>query len=256
MKKLSVILPVFNQEKYLEETLNSLVEQKKWDWQESEIILIDDGSDDKSVEIAKSFQKKLPIKIIKHKKNLGLAKSLNEGLRLTNGKFVARMDGDDLAMSWRFWRQVDFLEKHTDIDLLGGFIQSFNDNGWRGQVDILPRSDREIKRTMLFYCALMHPTVMWRASWQKKVNFSYVEDVEWQGAEDYITWIKYIDKTKMANLAEVLIRYRCHSEQISYQLAEKQQRLTKKIKWIAREKWMKDLIEEFREKLKKYFRRS
>ena len=245
MKKVSVILPVFNQEKYLGEALESLVKQEKWgreeagerSWRKGEIIIINDGSSDKTREIIVSFRDKLPIKLIEHEENLGLAKSLNEGLATAQGEFIARMDGDDKMTSDRLRRELDFLEKNKEIDLVGGRIRIFNENGYGGEAKLLPQNDQEIKRAMLSYCALMHPTLMWRRSWQEKVGFHYLEDECWRGAEDYATWLYFLDKMTLANLPEILLDYRQHQEQVSYKLAKRQKRLTRKLKWRARIKY-------------------
>lgn len=266
-KLLSVILPLYNQAEFLDECLASLYDQKNFSWQNSEIILMNDGSDDNPEKILIKWQKKLPLIIINHQENLGLIKSLNKALKITQGKYIARMDADDIACDDRLITQINYLEKNPEVDLLGGEILEFKtinnqncsnlsinkkncsnkiknsisfENQFTNQKtqiinkSVLPSSNQEIKKHLFFYCPLMHPTLMWRQTWQKRTNFSYPEKIKLadqsfshlSSCEDYSTWIYYANKTCFANLNKILIYHRCHNQQTSHLHKKKQVQLT------------------------------
>ena len=266
-KLLSVILPLYNQAEFLDECLASLYDQKNFSWQNSEIILMNDGSDDNPEKILIKWQKKLPLIIINHQENLGLIKSLNKALKITQGKYIARMDADDIACDDRLITQINYLEKNPEVDLLGGEILEFKtinnqncsnlsinkkncsnkiknsisfENQFTNQKtqiinkSVLPSSNQEIKKHLFFYCPLMHPTLMWRQTWQKRTNFSYPEKIKLadqsfshlSSCEDYSTWIYYANKTCFANLNKILIYHSCHNQHTSHLHKKKQVQLT------------------------------
>ena len=121
--KISVLMSTYNGKIYLKDCMNSILKQthKKF-----EFIIIEDGSKDKSLNIIKSFNDKR-IKLIINKKNIGLSKSLNKGLKIATGKYIARIDADDISKKNRLKYQLDYLEKNKDIGVLGTDIVIINE---------------------------------------------------------------------------------------------------------------------------------
>lgn len=120
----SVVMPVFNAEKYLFEALSSIVNQS---YQNLEIIVVDDASTDSSVSIVESFSD-TRIKLFKNESNLKIVKTLNFALTKVNGEYIARMDADDISHPERIRKQVEFLEKNRGIDILGTNIWVIDQN--------------------------------------------------------------------------------------------------------------------------------
>ncbi|MGB1216791.1 MAG: glycosyltransferase family 2 protein, partial [Saprospiraceae bacterium] len=122
----SVIMPVYNGGTYLHTAIQSILHQKFSDF---EFIIINDGSSDNSLEIIESFEDKR-IKCISFEQNQGIVAALNKGVESSKGKYIARMDADDISHPERLGKQVDFLEKRTEIGIVGtgAFIFSINKN--------------------------------------------------------------------------------------------------------------------------------
>lgn len=203
--QVSVILPVYNGEKYLGEAIDSLLKQTYTDF---ELLIICEPSPDNSLSIAQSYTDKRCC-IIQNRKRLGLVGSLNKGIRLAKGKYIARMDCDDICVPERLEKQVNFLNKYKRVGICGTGIKRFGVGGecyWKP-----PLLHEEIKATLLFESALAHPTVMFR-----KDIFEKGEDVyspSYKEAEDYELWVRFIDKTEIVNIDEYLVKYRVHSTQ-------------------------------------------
>ena len=113
--KLTVLMPVYNAEKYLKPALESILNQTYKDF---EFLIIDDGSTDKSLEIIKSYNDSR-IRLIGHEQNQKLIATLNEGIKLAQGEYIARMDADDISAPERLQKQMEFLEKHPATVVLG-----------------------------------------------------------------------------------------------------------------------------------------
>jgi glycosyltransferase involved in cell wall biosynthesis len=214
MPKVSVLLPVYNCEKYISETIQSLLNQT---FEDFEILVIDDCSKDSTIEIVESFDDKR-IQLFKKEKNTGYTNSLNYAISIAKGEYIARMDGDDICMPNRFEKQVEFLDANTNIILCGSAIQII------GQNTILrhPSSHDEIKVKLCFGNAFYHPSVMGRISVFKE-NAYYSQ---FEPAEDYNLWTRLVFKGELANLEEVLLLYRVHNEQISQQKKNIQEKNT------------------------------
>lgn len=219
---ISVALPVYNGERYLAEAIDSILAQTHVDF---ELIILDDGSTDASLDILRSYEKRdARIRFI-YRENKGLVVTLNEIIDLAKGKWIARMDQDDIAMPQRFEKQLQWLEQ-TNADICGSWVQFFGTSDQR----ILkhPCSDAAIKMTLLFGSPLAHPTVFMKTELIKKLRY----DPVWDKAEDYDLWER-ADRAgwKMTNIPEVLLSYRQHEAQISSATSIKQQELTQKIRY-------------------------
>ena len=199
---ISVVLPVYNGANYLAESIESILGQTFTDF---ELILIDDASTDHSLEVAASYRDRRLI-IIRNEENLGLIGTLNKGLGMARGEFIARMDQDDIAFPERFSRQVNFLRRHHDVGLCGSHVIAFDHEGeryWR-----YPERDDDIRCRLLFSATFAHPSVMYRRTLITQNDICY--DERFPHAEDYAFWIQCMPHCKMANIGEPLLRYRLH----------------------------------------------
>ncbi len=203
MITVSVILPVYNCELYIKEAVDSVLNQTFSDF---ELIIIDDCSTDSTMTIVKSY-KDSRIKLIEKEKNSGYTDSLNMAIKLAKGKYIARMDGDDICLPERFQIQVKFLEDNPEIILCGGAIQII------GTEEVLqhPSNYDEIKVKLCFGNSFYHPTIMAK----KEILLENSYDKNFEPAEDYDLWTRLVSLGELANLEEVLLLYRFHENQIS-----------------------------------------
>lgn len=209
-------MPVFNGEKYLTQAINSILRQT---YQNFEFLIIDDGSTDKSIKIIKAF-KDPRIRLVRNKKNFGLIKTLNKGISLARGEYIARMDCDDVSLSKRLEKQVEFMDQHPDIGVCGTAVKLIgNKVKW-----YFPADHDHLKCQLLFTNTIAHPTTMIR----KKV-LNNIKYEKYEHAEDYHLWVTLSNKTKLTNLPEVLLKYRQHPKQVSNKFKSKQQATTQRI---------------------------
>lgn len=209
---ISVVMPCYNREKYVVEAIESILNQTYTNF---EFIIIDDCSTDNTFEIVKEYAKKdNRILALKNDKNYCYVHSLNKGIEIAKGKYIARMDDDDISLPERFEKQVEFLEKNEDIIVLGTFIEIFSDdmkkyNSW------IEETEPEVLKILInFFNPICHPSVMIRKSFleEKKLNYSK----EFEFSEEYYLWNQIIEKDgKIANLPDILLKYRRHYKRIS-----------------------------------------
>jgi glycosyltransferase involved in cell wall biosynthesis len=208
---ISVVMSVYNGAKFLGQAVDSILNQSYRDF---EFLIIDDGSEDRSSEILEGFrQKDSRIRILRQE-NRGLIESLNRGCELARGLYIARMDADDVAGKKRLELQVAFLMEHPQIGLLGGAVNIIDVEGRILRSTSNPCSDAEIREALPNDCPFWHPTVMMRkdifeaAGGYRKVVVH---------AEDYDLWLRISEVCEMANLRDVLVSYRLHSNQVTTQ---------------------------------------
>lgn len=204
---ITVLMPVYNGAKYLIAAVDSILNQS---FPNFEFLIIDDGSSDETADLLKSY-KDPRVKILKHDKNRGFAYSLNEGIKLAMGKYIARMDVDDISLPDRLYEQIKYLDNHSEVDIIGSSakrIGVIKKSFW-----MPPLTHNEIKATLLFESSFAHPTVMVRNKLCKMASFKYIG--KYRPAEDYELWSRIADVAKMGNLKQVLLFYRIHSSQDS-----------------------------------------
>jgi glycosyltransferase involved in cell wall biosynthesis len=224
---ISVILPVFNGEKYIKEAIESILLQSFTNF---ELVIIDDGSTDKSLEIIKSFSDDR-IKVLRNESNSGLIYSLNRGLSEAKGKYVARMDADDIACPERLRTQFEFMENNPDIGLCGTFVKRFGSILRRGLLKV-PVENDEIKANSLFFCSFVHPTVMFRRELILKHGLNYSED--FKGTEDYNLWVEMIGKgVRTANIPKLLLKYRVSDFSVSGNIFFNKEKFAERLKLIS-----------------------
>lgn len=202
----SVIMPVYNAEKYLKEAIDSILSQTFSDF---EFLIFNDGSTDSSGEIIKSYKDDRII-LAYDGANQGYVAHLNEGIRIAKGKYIARMDADDIALPERLTKQVSFMENNPDCVLCGSLIETFGEG--KRLVD-LPAEDWEIRLKMLYITPFAHPAVMIRTTTLQEHKLYY--NVSVMPAEDYDLWIHLLDYGKVHNINEPLLKYRLHNNNIS-----------------------------------------
>jgi glycosyltransferase involved in cell wall biosynthesis len=206
--EISVVMSVFNDERFLNETLCSILNQT---FENFEFIIINDGSSDKSVDIIKTYQKiDNRIKLIHNERNLGLIISLNRGLRVANGKYIARMDADDIALKERFEIQYNFLEKNIAIFLVGTHVEIIDETGAKLSVLRYAIGSEKISKLLPTQNCIVHPTIMFR---NNKKHF--YRDKMWY-TEDYDFYLNCITAgEKLENIPQVLLKYRRNAASIS-----------------------------------------
>jgi glycosyltransferase involved in cell wall biosynthesis len=212
----SVVMSVYNGEKYLGQAINSILNQT---YSNFEFIIINDGSTDRTKEILESYTDSR-IKII-HQKNMGLIGSLNRGLSLSKGKYIARQDADDAAFEHRFEEQIRFLENSPETVLVGSSCSQINEEGEEIGIVHYPTTDTEIRWKLLFKNPFWHPTIMIRADILRREGLQYDDRALY--VEDYDLWSRTTQYGKCANIKMPLIQYRIHSKQITRQYREEQE---------------------------------
>lgn len=219
MPVISVIMPVYNtKEKFLREAVESILNQTFTDF---EFIIINDGSDSITEDIILSY-KDLRIKYLKNEQNLGIVQSLNKAVKTAKGKYIARMDADDISMPHRLEKQYEFMENHPQCGVCGTYVTAFGN----GNELLSPPSEPEIlKLTLLFKKnCIAHPTVLIRRKVLEEYSFQYNEEDTY--AEDYGLWLRLLGKVKLYNIRESLLNYRVHDSNISKVYRKPQQRMT------------------------------
>lgn len=202
----SVVMSVYNADRFLREAVESILDQT---FKEFEFIIINDGSTDRSAVILEEFrQKDIRVVISTHPNNQGIVAALNSGLAKARGKYIARMDADDISLPHRLQDQVSWMDAHPQVDICGAWVEligAAQGGSWRHPVE-----HASIHARMLFSNALAHPTVMMRASAVRKHGLMYDEKRIY--IEDYDLWSRFLEKMQFANLDKILLRYRLHSQ--------------------------------------------
>jgi glycosyltransferase involved in cell wall biosynthesis len=211
---ISVVMPVYNAEKYADEAIRSILNQTFTDF---EFIIIDDCSTDSSYTILKKYAEiDNRIKLFRNEVNKRLPFTLNFGIKQAKGKYIARMDADDIAHIDRFKHQIEFMENNLDIGVCGTWYQAFKNNiNNIVSENCYPQKPENIKVYMHFiYCPIGHPTAIIRRSILN--SESYNEDYN-ICSEDYELWIRLSTKLKVkfANLNKKLLYYRLSDTQIT-----------------------------------------
>ena len=209
--EISVILPVYNAEKYIRNSIESILHQSYKDF---ELIIINDGPIDNSGAIISSFND-VRIHYYTNDTNLGLIKTLNKSINLSKGRYIARMDADDICMPNRFEKQVAFMESHPSVVLCGTWAKIIDDQGKiTGRIKRIDSSDL-IRATMLFTTPFLHPSVMMRSD---ALQNNQYDDISLH-CEDLELWMRLAKQPEyqFANLPEFLLHYRWHTTNISVQ---------------------------------------
>jgi glycosyltransferase involved in cell wall biosynthesis len=205
----TVLMPVYNGETFLKEAIDSILNQTFTDF---EFLIINDGSTDKSEEIILDYNDSR-IRYIKNDENLKLIKTLNKGINLAKAEFLVRMDADDISFPNRIERQVNFMRNNIDVVVAGSWFQCVGNNS-----NIIQYSTQHnaIVTEFLYKCSICHPSTIWRLENLDTLKFN----TDFDHAEDYEFWIQCMNKGKLANIPEVLLKYRTHDMNVSSQYSE------------------------------------
>lgn len=201
---ISVVLPVYNVAPYIKEAIDSILNQTIQDF---EILVIDDCSTDATLDVIHQYNDDRII-IITKEKNKGLIDSLNIGFKAANGKYIARMDGDDISDLKRFDKQLYILENNPEIKVCGCWLQAFGNDD---KIIMHKEHHEQILVNMMVHCSMSLGAVMLERAW---VEGEYFNE-EKKHVEDYDFWSKVIWKGKLYNIQEVLYHYRIHGNQVS-----------------------------------------
>lgn len=205
--RVSVIMGVYNGDDYLAEAMESVLGQTLVDF---ELLAIDDGSVDGSWPVLETFAARdRRVVLVRHHGNLGLTRTLNEGLSMARGEYIARLDADDVAFPERLARQVSFMDCHAEVGVSGTWARETGSNVVRE----MPTEDGPIRCGMLFSNTLLHPTVILRRDLLVRTNAHY--DPSYRQAQDYDLWTRLTPHTRFANLPQILVQQRIHPDQIS-----------------------------------------
>ncbi|MFC1647051.1 glycosyltransferase family 2 protein [Patescibacteria group bacterium] len=201
----SVVIPVFNGTPYLEEAVASVQKSK---YRNIEIILINDGSTDKSKELCQKLDKRYKnIRFYNFDKNRGLGRVLNHALKHGKGKYVCRLNQDDRMLPHRISTEVEYLESHPDVTVVGSWIKLFHEDGKEEIVRYL-KTDEKIKKVWLYLSPFADPTVMYRRDVALKVG-GYDQNF-WPG-DDTQLWYKMGMAGRLANIPRPLVEVRWHT---------------------------------------------
>ncbi|HMC84996.1 MAG TPA: glycosyltransferase family 2 protein [Chitinophagaceae bacterium] len=203
----SVVMPVYNAEKYLQSTIDSIINQ---DYPNLEIIVINDGSTDDSKKII-LHNKEPRIKYFENTENSGIVKTRNRGLDEAKGEYIAVMDSDDIAFPERIKKQVDFLEKNPEYGMCGTYFQTIDGNDKLLKNVHFPSNDRDARSYLIVKNCFCHSTVMMRSKLAKELKYDTGYDV----VEDYQLWYKLSRVSKIINLPVYTTYYRVHGNNIS-----------------------------------------
>lgn len=221
----SVIIPCYNCEKFVYDAINSIITQT---YSNLEIIITDDCSTDNTLDIISAFaEKDKRIMLNKHAINRKLIDSLNEMIEMSHGKYIVRMDSDDVSLPDRIYKQVEFMENNMDVSVCGGNVFIIDENGKKIKDRILPSVSSEIKALMPFANVIVHPSVMVRTEILKRERYAR----EFIHAEDYELWNRLIyDRgLKIANINSTILYYRVTDNQVCQKYSLEQTQSTLKV---------------------------
>lgn len=216
---ISIVMPVYNGEKYLREAVESILAQT---WKDFEFIIINDGSTDHSEEIILSYCDER-IVYLKNNNNSGICVTLNKGINAARGKYIVRMDCDDISFPERLSVQLQFMEDHPEIAVAGSDIIVFGST--EKQLRIMPHNQHLCKMGLLFNSCLAHPSVIIRRNVLNTHGLHYKD--HYRGREDFELWWQISKVANITNINKPLLMYRIHPGQVTQNYDEHQRHLSR-----------------------------
>ncbi len=218
MPLVSVVMTVYNGERYLKEALQSVFSQT---YQNFEIIIvIEYGTHDHTFDILNSFHDSR-LRVVINKTRLGVSPSLNIGLEMAKGKYIARIDDDDIWIRNKLERQILFLEKHPDVGMCGSNAYIINNRGKIVNVCVYPAKSRAVKMSLYISNCFISSAVLMRKSIIKRYGLQYSGNV----CEDYWLWINISMYAEVENLPNFLVGYRVfEGNRTSHLIAQQEKR--------------------------------
>jgi len=214
--KISVLMSAYNNDSYLKPSINSILNQS---FANFELILIDDGSADQSLAIMQNLAvADSRVKILRNPENRGLTKSLNQGLKIAQGKYIGREDADDLSRPERLKTQYEYLEKHPEIFLSGSSAILIDEKGKTIGNYFKKNNPEKLEKILKRHNHILHSSIMFRNQ-----NIFYRE--KFYFSQDYDLYLRLLSNgKKITNLAQTLIQYRCHRSSLSFKDCQKQKK--------------------------------
>lgn len=211
--RVTVLMPVYNGQKYLGTAIQSILEQTFADF---ELLIINDGSTDQSRRIVESYDDPR-IRLVNNESNLGLTRTLNKGLDLAQGQYIARMDCDDIAYPDRFVQQVNYMETNSDVVVCGGWVHIVDQSG--ATVGELRKPYGDMLRSEYWRPSpIIHPTAMIRRSHLGDLRY----DTAVRFSEDYDLWFRLRERGKIDNVPMFMLKYRVHDATVTAQHRKEQ----------------------------------
>jgi glycosyltransferase involved in cell wall biosynthesis len=251
MPLISVVMSIYNAEAFLKESIDSILRQTFTDF---ELLALDDGSTDRSADIIRSYNDtRIQYISLPH----DFIATLNHGLETAQGRYIARMDADDVMMPERLQVQYDYMEQHPDIAVCGSAIRMFGTQ----QGEVICESEHDnIVDLMVKHNPVANPTTMIRRSVLFEHNIRYRQEFIY--AEDFKMWAEIAQAgLRLHNLPQVLMRYRCSPGQVSAKHYVRQQSITTVVQYemlnyllscIVADDETKTELDEFLKNLEKY----
>jgi len=221
--KVTVLMSVYNGECYLNEAIDSILTQTFTDF---EFLIIDDASTDNTPDILSSYPDPR-IKIITNEENLGLTKSLNKGLAVAQGDYIARMDADDISLPERLEVQVNFMDSNSNVCVCGSWIQIIGENA--GDIWRYPISHDEIVCRHLFECSIAHPSVILNKKYLSENQIHYNDT--YKKSQDYELWVRISGSYALANIGRVLLKHRIHAGAIGQMYSDNQKEWADRVRY-------------------------
>lgn len=222
---ISVIMPVYNAEKYLDEAIKSILCQT---YQDFEFIIINDGSTDKSLEVIKKYEDMHDSIILISRENKGIITSLNEGISLAKGKYIARMDSDDISLPERLYKQFKTMEEYN-LDICGGHYFLIKEDSSFNGLNLTPRTHDLCVLSLASMVPFAHPSVMIRSAFLKLNNLKYGQS-EFITAEDLDMWMRMYELgAKFGNVDDLIFKYRVVANSLSKIKRNKLKKETKQL---------------------------
>lgn len=216
--KVSVVMSAYNAARYLDEAIGSILNQT---FREFEFIIINNGSTDATEAILDRYRKSDErIRLYHHEQ--GLIAALNLGCRLARGQYIARMDADDVSSPYRLEKQLEYIERHPEIGVLGTWIFNIDENGSVKNTWCPPANPKVLRWTHFFGVCVCHSTVLMRREVMEKLDFYRPEAIH---GEDVDLWLRASAITEFGNVPEILSKYRVWSAS-THQLALQLRRST------------------------------
>lgn len=228
--RVTVLMSVFNGEKFVAEAVNSVLDQTFTDF---EFLIFDDKSTDSSLEILRSYSDPR-IRLVENAENMGLTKNLADGMNMSRGEFVARMDADDICMLDRIERQLEYLDAHPEISVLGSAVTFFDESD-REFIAHQPLHHEEIKCALFYGFTMLHPSVMMRKRDFEKYALNY--DSTFRVSQDHDLWTRAVRVLRFANLNSSLLKMRNHENK----LGKTRKQLQKELSDLVRTRQLHEL---------------
>lgn len=214
----SVLMTVFNGHRYLNAAVDGILNQTFGDF---EFVILDDGSQDESPGILQDYAKQDARIRVMTGPNRGLTKALNVGLKEVRGKYVARMDCDDVSLPRRLEKQVQFLDEHPEHVVVGSRCMLIDPEGYPicEKRDIVPTHEQIDRELMRLGWPIVHPSVMMRTDAVRRIG-GY--DERFRTNQDHDLFLRLAEIGRLENLSEILLLYRQHFESVGFTKGESQ----------------------------------